>query len=401
MNKYFCAAPFYQIEVTPHGAARVCCKINSEDTVKDLNGKEYIVNTTSISEIWESKWMNDFRQRNITEEKRPECRQCWDDEDAGVFSFRQHQQKIKNDINNPKVVEIVLKLSNKCNCACRICNWYLSSLWQSELEKTDRFKRKDHVWFIEGGETDKANEHNWEDWKKHLRQIHHLSLYGGEPLINDEVHKILDFLIEEKLSHKVQLGLNTNGTVINERIIEKLSKFKSVDLHFSIDDLGSRYEYERWPAKSDSVFNDLRDLHDNYNIDYKKFNILLYTTISVFNVMYLDKLLEVFKTFPNFMVNIENIAHEPKILTLYNLPETVKEEIIKTIETQEWSNVRHHKFDATHYKNTIINFLQLHKSPYSNTEYIKELDKKLGIDDARRKQDWKTTFPELYQLLLK
>ena len=93
MNKYFCPSPFYQLEISTNGVTRVCCKIKSNETIKDDEGNEFQMETSSISEVWDSKWMNDFRDRNTKEEKRPECQQCWDDEAAGIHSFRQHQLK--------------------------------------------------------------------------------------------------------------------------------------------------------------------------------------------------------------------------------------------------------------------------------------------------------------------
>jgi len=399
MNKYFCNSPFYQLEISPQGTARICCKMPATLITDKTTNRQYTIQKDGITAIWESEWMNDFRQRFINEEKRPECKQCWDDEAAGVFSFRQQQSHIPVSVDKPVIRELVLKLSNKCNCACRICTWYLSSLWQSELEKTNRFSREDAKWFILGNESDKITPENFEDWKKHLATVEHLSLYGGEPLLNEEVLKTLEYLIEHNRAKDVELGLNTNGTVVSNKVINILRQFKHVNLHFSIDDLHERFNYQRWPAKYDNIFADLKEIHDTYN--QKQMRIFLYTTISVFNIMNMKNILDEWRKYPKFEVNIENIIHEPKVLVPYNLPEIVKPKIEEYLNQADWSeeNNNYHR-DNMDWKQQIINFMYLYKSPYSSCEeYIKALDDYLGFDDVRRKQDWKTTFPELYELL--
>lgn len=398
MNKYFCNAPFMQTEITPEGACRICCKTSTFVTAED--GVPVKLQDTTLSELWNGEWYTNFRQRFINEEKRPECQQCWDDEDAGVRSYRKQLEYYPADVYNPKLKQLVLKLSNKCNCACRICTFWLSSLWQTELEKTGRWNSH-HDYFKENNAQDKIND-NWEDWKEHLHTIEQLFLYGGEPLINFEVLKILEYLVENDLAKNISLTMNTNGTVINEKIYLMLKQFKGVFLYFSIDDVFSRYEYERWPSKYNNIFRDLLDLHDNMYTEEDKakgFYITLYTSISIFNILSLDEILEEFRKFPRFSVNFENLIHEPSLLTVYDLPTTIKNDVRDYLESFSWNHTNwEHPID---YKNAIKNFLGLYERDYSCNEYIQKLDDKLGIDDRRRNQDWQKTFPKLYDLLRK
>jgi MoaA/NifB/PqqE/SkfB family radical SAM enzyme len=372
-----------------------------KETVLKDNGKEFLLQDSSISEIWGSNWMNNFRQRFINEEKRPECEECWKEEDAGVFSFRQQQSHIPVNVKKPVITELVLKLSNKCNCACRICTWYLSSLWESEFKKTSRMPNEHMTWFVDGNSANKVTTHNWEDWKTHLGTVRHLSLYGGEPLINDEALKLLDYLINENLSQNIDIGLNTNGTIINDRVISMLGKFQKVNLHFSIDDIGDRFEYQRWPAKSSSVFKSLKDLHDGQyawnNSKGSQFQIIFYPTISVFNILHLNDILLEFKKYPDFLVNFDSVIHNPEYLAIHVLPESIKPIVEQAIQNIDLDNVNWWRKDD--HKKILINFLHLSTSPYTTEEYVQILDNKLSIDDQRRKQDWRRSFPEIYNLL--
>jgi MoaA/NifB/PqqE/SkfB family radical SAM enzyme len=399
MNKYFCAAPFRNLEVRGEGRCTVCCKIDSH--ILDENGEPYHMYDTDISTVWNSKWMNDFRERFVEEEKRPECHRCWDDEEAGTRSLRQQinldKYHIQRVVEEPRIEELVLKFSNKCNCACRICDWYLSSLWEQELAKSGRLDVELHRPWFAGNEKNKITDDNWDDWKKNLDKVFQVSLYGGEPLINEEALRVIDYLVDSGRSREVSLVLNTNSTVTNKAIFDKLNQFNRVDLNFSVDDIGHRYDYERWPSKSANIFKELKELHDTEN--YNNINIGLYTTISIFNVLHLGDILEKFRDYNKWKVNFENMAYIPKQLNMSLLPEVVKPKVEEYLLSVDWRNTNWHR-ENHDYKTAIINFLYLQKSPWTCEGYVIELDKKLGIDDKRRNQNWRETFPKLYDLLL-
>ena len=378
MNKNFCKVPFSQLEISPSGECRVCCKMDPAIVITDNNNIPYKVQDTPLSDIWKSDWMKDLRKKFIAGEKLKECQVCWDDEAAGVASFRQISNQIfEVEVNTPKLTDLILKLSNKCNCACRICNSYLSSLWQ-----------------LENGETINHDSKltNWEDWKNILRNSRSLLLFGGEPLLNPEVITILEFLVEEDLAKDISLNINTNGTITNDKIFNILKQFKYVLVFFSIDDINGRYNYERWPAKFDNINKDLLDLHNKeYQIEMG-----FYTTISIFNVFHIDEILNKFKSFNKWFVTFNNILHNPDYLCIWNLPEEIKPEVIRYINSVNLDNINW----KDNLKPNLIDFLNLYKSPYSKEEYIKLLNEKLGPVDMRRNQNWKKTFPKLYNLLI-
>ena len=390
---FFCKAPFHGIEITPQGETRICCKMPSV-AIKDEQEIAFKVNDTKMSDIWNSRWLNNFRQKFINGEQPTECKMCWDDEAAGITSYRKQLSGCEVDIKDPKLDMLVLKLSNKCNCACRICSFWLSSLWQTELVKTNRWDNKFN-YFVVDNERDKINENNWEDFKQAFTNLKQILIYGGEPLINFEVLKILNYMSDNGLSKNINLGLNTNGTVTNLEIFNLLSKFKEVNLYFSIDDIGTRYDYQRWPAKHANIFQDLRELHETYERTNVK--ICLYSTISIFNIFNLDEILDEFSTFPKFKINFDNIIHDPSLLAPYNLPEEIKPQLLAILDNVTWKG--RNWDNNSNYLTNIKNFVNLYKSPYTRDDYINRLDDFLYTDDVRRKQDWRTTFPVLYEML--
>jgi MoaA/NifB/PqqE/SkfB family radical SAM enzyme len=392
---FFCKAPFHALEITPQGETRICCKMPAVP-IKNEQGIAFKVNEDKMSHIWNSPWLNNFRQRFINGEKPAECKMCWDDEDAGITSYRKQLSGCEVDITDPTLGLLVLKLSNKCNCACRICSFWLSSLWQTELVKTNRWNDKFN-YFVIDNERDKINENNWEEFKQSFTNLKQLLIYGGEPLINFEVLKILNYLADSGLSKNINLGLNTNGTVTSPEIFDLLTKFKEVNLYFSIDDIGERYDYQRWPAKHKSVFRELKELHGIYEPTNVK--ISWYLTISIFNIFNLSDIMDEFAKLPKFKINFDNIIHDPALLAPYNLPEDIKPALLSILDNVNW-NDRNWDNDSNYLVN-IKNFVNLYKSPYGRDDYINRLDELLYIDDVKRKQDWRTTFPILYDLLTK
>ena len=79
--------------------------------------------------------------------------------------------------------------------------------------------------------------------------------YHGEPLLTDTHLKILNRIPIEQRS-KVHVMYNTNGTVridLNSDKFKLLNVFKSIDICFSLDGIEETFEYTRWPAKWESV----------------------------------------------------------------------------------------------------------------------------------------------------
>ena len=394
MNDNFCKAPFTALEITPTGDTRICCKMPATSICKP-DGTKYRVNEDGISKIWKSEWLLAFRQRFLNGERPIECKMCWDDEAAGITSYRKQLAHKDVNVENPNLRMLVLKLSNKCNCACRICSVFLSSLWQIELTKSNRWDPNTFREFNEENAKDKITGDNWGEWKTYLHEIDTLFIYGGEPLINAEVLQILDYVVDNNLSKNIMLVLNTNATIINNKISNTFVQFKEVYLHYSIDDIGARYEYERWPAKFPNIMRDLDKLHSTYERTNVK--ISFYLTISIFNVLHLNEILIEFNKFPKFKINFDNIIHDPALLSLYSLPEPIKIKVKESLNLVNWEQYWDGSAD---HKNIISNFLDLYRSNYTTSQYIEQLDKLLSIDDLRRKQDWRTTFSELYALLI-
>ena len=178
------------------------------------------------------------------------CSNCKTAEDAGLSSRRQgsnswyKQQELDNEV--VELVRMDYWTGDTCNLACVICGPQNSSTWKQELGLPVELKKS-------------VSNKFWTTID--LSKIKFIHFNGGEPLLSKEHVKLLH-AIEHK--DQVHLNYNTNGTILpSDELLDLWKQFRLVQLDFSIDDIGTRFEYQRFPAKWDQVTSNLQWYIDN------------------------------------------------------------------------------------------------------------------------------------------
>ena len=147
----FCILPFIHLSTRTNGAMQLCCHANSS-TTKDyrqpgLNRKSdgdfVYVNKDKPSEYWNTDYMKSVRKKLMNNETPRECMICYKEEASGYRSKRQWENdewseklnfndvlaKVKDDGEAPFDIRYIdMKLGNKCDLACLMCNPADSSL---------------------------------------------------------------------------------------------------------------------------------------------------------------------------------------------------------------------------------------------------------------------------------
>lgn len=167
------------------------------------------------------------------------CRACIDQENNGIYSYRQginQKYGLEHNHKSPIVLEVVPNIN--CNLACRNCSEKRSSTWAKH--KQIKITRNDNT------SVDKfLNLLNEFD----LTQVQEINFSGGEPLLNNSIVKYLQPLSARINFGNVLLRFSTNGT---HKLTDKLEKFflqfKLVQPQFSLDDVEAGHEYQRWPS---------------------------------------------------------------------------------------------------------------------------------------------------------
>lgn len=289
MNKdTICIVPWTQLDIGPIGNVRPCCEYSS--VFRNDDGSKITLDNSSISEIWNGNHFRDLRRSFIAGEKPKNCSQCWQIEDMGEVSRRQNENnryekyfdRISTEVS-PTPVHIDIKFGNLCNLKCRICSSINSNAWVTEeialYGKAD--SNTTSAWI-------EPESPIWNDLEQMIPTLETLYLSGGEPLLLKHHWKFLDKCFEMQRSDQIEIRYITNGTIsVTDTQLETWSKFKKIRLLVSIDDIEERFEYQRYPAKWNTVKENLLKFKEIQNIE-----IGIVCSVSIFNVYYLPELIK-------------------------------------------------------------------------------------------------------------
>lgn len=401
----FCVAPFINMEITAEGTNRPCCKYHAFK----LDDSAATVANTSLVKLYNSDELESLREQFMRNEKPDKCKVCWVEEENSIQSLRQIHNY--NWINKPswgkppepkkvnftqaftgQPINLDLKLSNLCNLRCRICGPWSSSQWLKDYN-TLNFADKNTIklWTENAKEKLLVNDENkviLADWSTNIRRI---EFFGGEPMMQQEHHDILDLMIHSGACKKQDLCYNTNGTVFSQDIIEKWFNFDFIVVNFSIDDIGQRFEYQRKNAVYQEVLSNLENyklMSSLYNFKHK---FCIYITVSIYNVFYLKEIIEElsYLEFPFIL----NILHHPNNLSIINIPSNMKKVITKKL--RDIDHVNYHT--QTVKISDIIEFMN--SKDYDMKEWIKFCNYNTQVDELRSEK-FKEIFPEFYESVL-
>lgn len=376
MNNTFCALPWINLSTDVNGSLRPCCKFAQPESTNEYqlpNMKE-----GSLDVLWNDIRFQNLRQAFLDGKKPKECQSCWDEEAAGLPSFRVQFAKDKKipltGINYSPVASsgpraLDLKLNNVCNLKCRICGPQASSTFLKEYQEKFNIKIEDGSYWLSNKILGTANEDVINEWSKDLI---HLEVTGGEPLASPENIKVMELIVSSGRAKNISILLNTNGTLYNKKFLDLLVNFKEVTLCLSIDDLGTRLEYERYPTEWKVIqsnlekFVELRNKHSNLFLT-------LCPTVSNFNVYYLPEYVE-WSTRLNIFTYF-NILHYHPCYSIKNLPLELKQIVSARLTDTRFEIIK--------------NFLHL---PCEDDNLFNEFKNKTTDLDLYRQQDFKTTF---------
>jgi len=258
---------------------------------------------------------------------RPEgCSYCWNIEDtpgnhtsdrayrtADIMEEYSHAEIISNpdpahfDVI-PSYVEV--NFSSVCNFKCSYCSPHLSNSWQKEIEKfgpypttvphnsVDYFKQIGMM-PIPVREENPYVEAFWKWWPDLYPQLKHFRMTGGEPLMDVNTYKVLDYIAEHPKGD-LHLGITSNfcpDPKIMKKFytsIERITNEQSLGhfmLYISCDAYGKRAEYIRNGMDFEYLVNNV----DHYLTNYQaRSSITFIVTVNVMSITSLRDLIDKF-----------------------------------------------------------------------------------------------------------
>lgn len=328
----FCFAPWAHLEISSLGEFRPCCVF--KESIKGPNNIPYNINTDSLQTVYHSAYLKQLRHEFLSGQRPQGCSACWFKEQHGGKSNRLWLQDhlgvaaqcldIQQD-SEKNLISFDIKLGNLCNFKCRICGPRDSS--RIAEEQVQHFNAPKILRELSKKGQWTENAHIWTMLETFGGQLVNIDFYGGEPFLIKQHENFLNFLVDHDFAKKIRLHYNSNGSIYPEQLFEKWKHFRQVDIAFSIDNIGQRFELERGGSWC-QVEKNLDDFLEN-----KLPNMVLsiFPTINIQNVYYINELIEWFET-KNFNAMVFNMLKSPEFLSITAMNKELAEMTINKLK---------------------------------------------------------------------
>jgi len=200
----------------------------------------------SIKEIWEGEQAVNLRKYIAENNLDHGCSGCKaqilaGDKSGNKAKSKQYDGHPLNSNGYPSLLEF--ELSNTCNLECDMCSGEFSSLIRKNREGLPDLKQPYDDAFVD----------QLDEFIPHLEEA---KFFGGEPFLIEFCYKVWERMIE--LNPKIRITIQTNGTILNNRVKEILSKIK-FHIGVSIDSLEKdNYERIRVNAKFERTMENMK-----------------------------------------------------------------------------------------------------------------------------------------------
>jgi len=392
----FCVLPWVSLETSPIGTVRPCCL--AEEEIVDDAGNKFDLNRANFADIQSSRYMQDLRQQFLDQKQPQACRKCWREESAGRVSKRMHTlNRLKHMIPDQPWTQdarplmfLDLKLGNICNLKCRICGSWSSSTFATEelanLSPGEDRRSNHHYQMLRQGAWPRENPTFWTELDQVSDQIRYIEFTGGEPFMIQEHFDLLYDLIDRGIAGNIEIHYNTNGTQWPEQGEEIWRHFKTVEIAFSIDDVGARFEYQRSNAVWSEVCDNIKKFQEMRR-RFRNIRLQVCTTVNVFNVYYLEDVARWIDT-QDFDFVYWNMMHEAYYFSISTLPDTAKQAITEKLQSAQVNTITQQEFAQ------IIYFMNRGVSLDGNILRMRVRDL-----DRKRNQNLSQIQPELAKLI--
>lgn len=317
LSDTLCPMPWTHMMIGQSGQVSPCCVY--QGTVGN------VVDNT-MHDIFHNQDYVQLRQQLLAGEKVLGCKNCWNLEDRALTSNRnRHLSLLKTELvtkylDAPTITSLDISPGNTCNFKCRICGPEASSLFAKEMQSTsDIIPVKSLNWPDSSPEV-------LEEILGLLPSLTNIDMYGGEPFLIKHLHRLVQEAVDKDQAKHIRLHYNSNGSIYPARLIELWKKFKHIDIQFSIDNVGERFELERGGNWSEVEAN-IRRLLD---LKLPNLKISIMPTVNVMNILYIDEVLQWADSLGT-PVNF-NYLSTPEELSIKNLTTQAKKIIIKKLK---------------------------------------------------------------------
>ena len=418
MPKTFCPLPWTNLNSNTEGSIKLCCSILENYHVRNKD-RELNFGIDDIESIWNGDYMKYHRKQFLENKKPKTCSVCWNLEEKKVYSPRQSAVK-----EYPNIQELInatdeqgsfyqyptsleLRFGNHCNLQCNSC-WSLSSdkiaNERAKLVKTGNLSKwLSAVWEDEATMVQNAN-FEWfktkafkDTFKKLAPTLNRIYLTGGEPTLIDENVEILQTLLDAN-NKNCYVALTTNLTHWNEEFYKRLSYFNNAEVQISVDGIGEKNSYIRYPSKWEHIEKNFVRLRNNLPTH---FIIKHYTVYSIFNYNSIKDIIDwAFADHvpPRRYIWAPIICTAPDWLDIKILPKQYREKALNNLNELDKNIYKDDRTKNAWFVGGITsakNYLKSTLNKEGDPDTIKMFFEVMDVLDKERKVNLNTLFPEL------
>jgi len=405
-----------------NGKMRLCCttiqNIPSNDGYTLFDAGDH-----SIDEYWNSDRMKEIRLNMINGRETRDCSRCYEQEAQGLASLRRTEgmddyiaHTLPDGTYTRSADSMQVQMGNICNLKCKMCGQSYSHMIGLELLEMGDEDPDFLLWVKEQG----GIVNNWtnelgkkEQWFKnpvikkqifeHIsRNIKFLCVIGGEPTIIPEFYELFEYLEQQGTLGDKTVTIVTNLTNTNPKMTKWLPKLKFWTIWASVDGLGERTEYIRYPSQWNNIVKNLNFY--KALIPGTKNNIVLSPSIQLLNINQLDEIIQWWHEFTGSTGRKHNLNYSFSWLSSVWYPKICNFDIAPV----EWKlqvadKLEKFKFDDPRYRATISNLrkdtISQQERQYALKAFIKYNDHQ---DRFRKvKKTWREMLPDLEQAIEK
>jgi MoaA/NifB/PqqE/SkfB family radical SAM enzyme len=321
VSKSFCVAKWKQVTIhLQNGHTHSCHHPRSHKVPID----EIFQNPGALHN---SNFKKEQRRLMLDGQRPDECSYCWKVEDeSNSISDRIYKSNDKwaaphipdiikkpwNDNVFPSYLEV--SFGNVCNFKCSYCAPHVSSKWMEEINQFGPYPtstsfnnldwiKKQNMMPIPNNQPNPYVDAFWEWWPEIYNTVEYFRITGGEPLLNKNTFKILDYIIENP-NPKLDFAINSNmcppsdlldkfiekiKIIIDEKKVKKFKIFTSAEAH------GKQAEYIRfgmdyslWLSNIERMLKEIPGLSFTIMSTYNILSITSYTDF-LKDVLYIKK----------------------------------------------------------------------------------------------------------------
>lgn len=402
-SKTLCPLPWVHQATYTNGSILLCC-VAENDSQQNLN-------KTGLREAFNSPYWNGVRRQMIEGQKPSSCKRCWIEEGNGYRSHRLTeidvwerrmgkaglQQMYERTAVDGSIelfpTALDLRIGNTCNLQCVMCRPHDSVKWlglsQTLHSQASHKTLKEDMLYkksIQLGEYNwQNNDAIWDELREIAPSLQELIIGGGEPMLLRGHIEFIQYCVDQGFAKDIHLRYHTNLTVLNPQHFELWKHFKIVEFFASIDGLGEKNNYVRYPAQWSDIEKNLNYLDD---LPFENIKIMILFSSHFLSLYNLDELAQWIedRKFKKVTHGFNGYLHpgivmQPEYLSPQAYPQHIKDKVThRLLEFEKRSKKPSYKVAGVV---KYMNERDRSELMPATIEYIKLLDQNRGTQFAK------------------